>query len=63
MSEQDGIRLEYQEGIITLRMEIRSNSAMGEFEQAIMKNFYELCESIFKERSEVLCATQGNTHV
>jgi len=58
----DGLKVEYTEGVVTLRMEIRSND-VGEFERALFLRFADLCRDIFNERAEVLMATQGASDV
>ena len=43
-----GLKVEYTEGIVTLKMEIRSNS-LHEMELKMLKQFTELCNAIFGE--------------
>lgn len=58
----DGLKIEYTEGIVTLKMEIRSND-VGDFERKLFERFGDLCRDIFNERAEILMASQGNTEI
>lgn len=44
---EDGIKIEYVEGIFTVKLEVRSIAPGDEFEQETVKRFLDYCNSLF----------------